>query len=108
MEFCEKSTLRSAIDQGLYQDQRRVWRYLREIAEGLAHIHSQVVYNSYPFLFRERLEGGAYSCRRIIPVGTCPRSSGLPERSAGPQHCANSAKLSFRMVQRNGEMYCAI
>ncbi|XP_033626734.1 eIF-2-alpha kinase GCN2-like isoform X1 [Asterias rubens] len=41
MEFCEKSTLRSAIDQGLYQDQRRVWRYLREIAEGLAHIHSQ-------------------------------------------------------------------
>ena len=42
MEFCEKSTLRTAIDQGLYKDDRRVWRYLREIVEGLAHIHSQV------------------------------------------------------------------
>ncbi|XP_038072297.1 eIF-2-alpha kinase GCN2-like isoform X2 [Patiria miniata] len=41
MEFCEKSTLRTAIDQGLYLDERRVWRYLREIVEGLAHIHSQ-------------------------------------------------------------------
>ncbi|XP_022092964.1 eIF-2-alpha kinase GCN2-like isoform X2 [Acanthaster planci] len=41
MEFCEKSTLRTAIDQGLYKDERRVWRYLRETVEGLAHIHSQ-------------------------------------------------------------------
>ena len=41
MEFCEKSTLRTAIDNGLYQDEDRVWRLFREIAEGLAHIHRQ-------------------------------------------------------------------
>ncbi|XP_076633537.1 eukaryotic translation initiation factor 2 alpha kinase Gcn2 isoform X1 [Colletes latitarsis] len=41
MEFCEKSTLRTAIDAGLYNDQERVWRLFREIVEGLAHIHQQ-------------------------------------------------------------------
>uniref|UniRef100_T1IQL0 non-specific serine/threonine protein kinase n=1 Tax=Strigamia maritima TaxID=126957 RepID=T1IQL0_STRMM len=41
MEFCEKSTLRNAIDMGLFQDEPRVWRLFREIVEGLAHIHQQ-------------------------------------------------------------------
>ncbi|GLV39622.1 Gcn2 [Carabus blaptoides fortunei] len=41
MEFCEKSTLRTAIDSGLYSDMDRVWRLFREIVEGLAHIHQQ-------------------------------------------------------------------
>ncbi|KAJ1529287.1 hypothetical protein ONE63_006085 [Megalurothrips usitatus] len=41
MEFCEKSTLRTAIDEGLCQDETRVWRLFREIVEGLAHIHQQ-------------------------------------------------------------------
>ncbi|XP_059478239.1 eIF-2-alpha kinase GCN2 isoform X2 [Neocloeon triangulifer] len=42
MEFCEKSTLRNAIDSGeLYSDEQRVWRLFREIVEGLAHIHQQ-------------------------------------------------------------------
>ncbi|XP_071963594.1 eIF-2-alpha kinase GCN2-like [Antedon mediterranea] len=41
MEFCEKSTLRTAIDAGLWKDSKRVWRYFREIVEGLVHIHSQ-------------------------------------------------------------------
>ena len=42
MEYCEKSTLRNAIDEGLYKNQRRIWRLLREIVEGLVHVHSQV------------------------------------------------------------------
>ena len=42
MEFCENSTLRSAIDEGLYKNQERIWRLLREIVEGLVHVHSQV------------------------------------------------------------------
>ncbi|KAJ8925528.1 hypothetical protein NQ315_009367 [Exocentrus adspersus] len=41
MEFCEKSTLRIAIDNSLYLDENRVWRLFREIVEGLAHIHQQ-------------------------------------------------------------------
>lgn len=41
MEFCEKSTLRTAIDNGLYEDIERAWRLFREIVEGLAHIHQQ-------------------------------------------------------------------
>lgn len=41
MEFCEKSTLRTAIDRGLHEDQERVWRLFREIVEGLEHIHKQ-------------------------------------------------------------------
>ncbi|XP_053680519.1 eIF-2-alpha kinase GCN2 [Anopheles nili] len=41
MEFCEKSTLRTAIDGGLFQDVDRVWRLFREIVEGLSHIHQQ-------------------------------------------------------------------
>lgn len=41
MEFCEKSTLRTAIDNGLYEDSERAWRLFREMVDGLAHIHQQ-------------------------------------------------------------------
>lgn len=41
MEFCEKSTLRTAIDNELYEDEERVWRLFREMVEGIAHIHQQ-------------------------------------------------------------------
>ncbi|XP_036323634.1 eIF-2-alpha kinase GCN2 [Rhagoletis pomonella] len=41
MEFCEKCTLRTAIDDNLYEDTERLWRLFREIAEGLSHIHQQ-------------------------------------------------------------------
>ncbi|XP_065208676.1 eIF-2-alpha kinase GCN2-like [Planococcus citri] len=39
MEFCEKSTLRNAIDNKLYQDQDRLWRLIEQTVEGLAYIH---------------------------------------------------------------------
>ncbi|XP_044744106.1 eIF-2-alpha kinase GCN2 isoform X2 [Coccinella septempunctata] len=42
MEFCEKSTLRSAIDYtSLCNDEPRVQRHFREILEGLDYIHRQ-------------------------------------------------------------------
>ncbi|XP_039198591.1 eIF-2-alpha kinase GCN2 isoform X1 [Crotalus tigris] len=41
MEYCEKSTLRDTIDQGLYQDTNRLWRLFREILDGLAYIHEK-------------------------------------------------------------------
>ncbi|CAB3248781.1 unnamed protein product [Arctia plantaginis] len=41
MEFCEKHTLRQAIDNGLYRENYRAWRLFREIVEGLAHVHQR-------------------------------------------------------------------
>ncbi|XP_055375008.1 eIF-2-alpha kinase GCN2 [Condylostylus longicornis] len=41
MEFCEKSTLRQAIDDNLCENTDRLWRLFREILEGLSHIHQQ-------------------------------------------------------------------
>ncbi|CAK6957149.1 eIF-2-alpha kinase GCN2 [Scomber scombrus] len=41
MEYCEKSTLRDTIDQGLHQEPNRLWRLFREILDGLAYIHEQ-------------------------------------------------------------------
>ncbi|XP_059048217.1 eIF-2-alpha kinase GCN2 [Achroia grisella] len=41
MEFCEKHTLRQAIDNCLYQEHIRAWRLFREIVEGLAHVHQR-------------------------------------------------------------------
>ncbi|XP_067942850.1 eIF-2-alpha kinase GCN2-like [Watersipora subatra] len=41
MEYCEKNTLRQAIDAGLHKNCERVWRLFREIIEGLVHIHDQ-------------------------------------------------------------------
>uniref|UniRef100_A0A6P7FHC6 non-specific serine/threonine protein kinase n=1 Tax=Diabrotica virgifera virgifera TaxID=50390 RepID=A0A6P7FHC6_DIAVI len=41
MEFCEKSTLRTAIDNNLYMEEDRMWRFFREIVEGLVYIHQQ-------------------------------------------------------------------
>jgi translation initiation factor 2-alpha kinase 4 len=39
MEYCEKQTLRDLIRKGLYEDTEEYWRLLRQILEGLAHIH---------------------------------------------------------------------
>ncbi|XP_075470288.1 eIF-2-alpha kinase GCN2 isoform X3 [Ascaphus truei] len=41
MEYCERSTLRDTIDQGLYVDTSRLWRLFREILDGLVYIHEQ-------------------------------------------------------------------
>ncbi|XP_066133228.1 eIF-2-alpha kinase GCN2 isoform X2 [Saccopteryx bilineata] len=41
MEYCEKSTLRDTIDQGLHRDTLRLWRLFREILDGLAYIHEK-------------------------------------------------------------------
>ncbi|XP_045453243.1 eIF-2-alpha kinase GCN2 [Melitaea cinxia] len=41
MEFCEKNTLRQAIDNGLYQEHFRAWRLFREVLEGLTHVHQK-------------------------------------------------------------------
>uniref|UniRef100_A0A8C7FGM6 non-specific serine/threonine protein kinase n=1 Tax=Oncorhynchus kisutch TaxID=8019 RepID=A0A8C7FGM6_ONCKI len=41
MQYCEKSTLRDTIDQSLHQDNSRLWRFFREILDGLAYIHQQ-------------------------------------------------------------------
>ena len=46
MEYCEKSTLRNVIDEGLHKNPDRMWRLFREIVEGLAHVHSQVSFVS--------------------------------------------------------------
>ncbi|GIX95591.1 eIF-2-alpha kinase GCN2 [Caerostris extrusa] len=43
MEFCEKSTLRTAIDNGLHKDVCLMWRLFREIVEGLHYMHQQGV-----------------------------------------------------------------
>lgn len=41
MQLCEKSTLRQAIDNGLYLDDDQRWRLFREMVNGLDYIHSQ-------------------------------------------------------------------
>lgn len=38
MEYCERRTLRDLIHKGMEEDD--CWRYIRQITEGLAHIHS--------------------------------------------------------------------
>lgn len=40
MEYCERHTLRDLIRKGFADDQDFLWRLLRQILEGLAHIHS--------------------------------------------------------------------
>lgn len=41
MEYCGGKTLKDLIDNGLYQNQDRVWSLFREILQGLNHIHEQ-------------------------------------------------------------------
>ncbi|KAJ8606060.1 hypothetical protein MRB53_041215 [Persea americana] len=38
MEFCERRTMRDLIRKGLEED--NCWRFIRQITEGLAHVHS--------------------------------------------------------------------
>ncbi|KAL8848837.1 MAG: hypothetical protein Q9221_006133 [Calogaya cf. arnoldii] len=40
MEYCEKKTLRDVIRSGIYDNVQEAWRYLRQILQGLVHIHS--------------------------------------------------------------------
>jgi translation initiation factor 2-alpha kinase 4 len=39
MEYCDKRTLRDIIKRGLYKEDEEMWRLLRQILEGLVHIH---------------------------------------------------------------------
>ena len=39
MEYCEKHTLRDLIREDLHKKDDEIWRLLRQIVEGLAHIH---------------------------------------------------------------------
>lgn len=41
MEYCEKKTLRTAIDNHLYNEEDRMWRLFREIVNGISYIHHQ-------------------------------------------------------------------
>lgn len=41
MEYCGGKTLKYLIEQGLYNDEEKVWVLLREILQGLNHIHEQ-------------------------------------------------------------------
>ncbi|XP_071832965.1 eIF-2-alpha kinase GCN2-like isoform X2 [Apostichopus japonicus] len=41
MEFCEKSTLRTIIAEGIYKNEKQLWSFFRQILDGLVHIHSQ-------------------------------------------------------------------
>ncbi len=44
MEFCEKGTLREAIDSGEFIRNRfRMWTIFRQIVEGIKHFHSKDV-----------------------------------------------------------------
>ncbi|KAL8941474.1 MAG: hypothetical protein Q9216_002202 [Gyalolechia sp. 2 TL-2023] len=40
MEYCEKQTLRDVIKSGIQENAPEVWRYFRQILQGLVHIHS--------------------------------------------------------------------
>ncbi len=42
MEYCTKRTMRQLIDDGIPEEEER-WRLLRQIVEGLNHIHSQAI-----------------------------------------------------------------
>lgn len=43
MEYCEGNTLKQLIDRGILQEKpKMVWMLLREILEGLTHMHSKV------------------------------------------------------------------
>jgi translation initiation factor 2-alpha kinase 4 len=42
MEYCTKRTLRQLIDDGIPDEEER-WRLLRQVVEGLNHIHSQAI-----------------------------------------------------------------
>ncbi|KAH8683018.1 anticodon binding domain of tRNAs-domain-containing protein [Tricladium varicosporioides] len=39
MEYCEKRTLRDLIKRGLHKEIDEIWRLMRQILEGLVHIH---------------------------------------------------------------------
>ena len=41
MEYCGGKTLKDLIEKGLYKNQEKVWFLLREILQGLNHIHEQ-------------------------------------------------------------------
>ncbi|KAI9887799.1 MAG: hypothetical protein M1823_000321 [Watsoniomyces obsoletus] len=39
MEYCEKKTLRDLLQQGIAHEVERCWQMLRQVLEGLSHIH---------------------------------------------------------------------
>jgi serine/threonine protein kinase len=48
MEYCEGNTLKQLIDRGILQQKpNMIWMLLREILDGLRHMHSKVIQNCF-------------------------------------------------------------
>lgn len=48
MEYCEGNTLKQLIDRGILQEKpKMIWKLLREILDGLKHMHTKVIENDY-------------------------------------------------------------
>ncbi|XP_069688726.1 eIF-2-alpha kinase GCN2-like [Periplaneta americana] len=80
MEFCE-SNLRVAIDNGLYENEKRVWRLFREMIAGLVYIHEQdyVHRDLKPMNIlldsNDRVKIGDFGFARHVSVSSVPFSS---------------------------------
>jgi serine/threonine protein kinase len=65
MEYCEGNTLKQLIDRGILQEKpNMIWMLLREILEGLKHMHLKVLAISIAIQFNLRFDTiGYYSSR---------------------------------------------
>lgn len=94
MEYCERHTLRDLIHKGLADDQDRAWRYLRQILEGLVHIHSHGI------IHRDLKPDNIF-----IDMTHNPRIGDFGLATSGQYQIADKAAATGSMVSNpNGEM----
>lgn len=109
MEYCEKSTLRTAIDSELFRDKSRIWRLFREIVEGLAYIHQQgIIHRDLKpvniFLDSEdRVKIGDFGLATSSPLTTLPTVVTIDVLDGGP-HIALSNDKSSEIASNSGQL----
>jgi serine/threonine protein kinase len=55
MEYCEGNTLKQLIDRGILQEKpNMIWMLLREILDGLRHMHFKVIRSSWFLMFARK------------------------------------------------------
>lgn len=83
MEFCERLTLRDMIRRNIHEDPEEVWRLLRQILEGLVHIHSHGIIHRD--LKPENIFVDASNNPKIGDFGLATTGQHLPEKTSSKE-----------------------
>ncbi|CAF0823490.1 unnamed protein product [Adineta steineri] len=102
MEYCEGNTLKQLIDRGILQEKpNMIWMLLREILDGLRHMHSKGIIHRDLKPGNILLDSNGHAKIGDLGLATISKLSGYTDSSAQTQHHLD-ARSSWSVELKDG------